>query len=82
VPGSQRLTGGVTATPGPLVRGVGQARARRRGHTHGWGPPGGDTEQGGRVKRCAAAWDLGSTGQRPREGNEEGEEVRLTGGSS
>jgi hypothetical protein len=27
-------------------------------------------------------WDLGSIGQRPREGKEEGEEVRLAGGFS
>jgi hypothetical protein len=37
---------------------------------------------GGRGRRCAEAWDLGSTGQRPREGDEEAEWGRLMGGSS
>jgi hypothetical protein len=38
--------------------------------------------EGGRGRCCADAWGLGSTGQRPREGNEEMERGRLTGGSS
>jgi hypothetical protein len=37
---------------------------------------------GKRGRRCADAWDLGSTGHRPREGDEEVERGRLTGGSS
>jgi hypothetical protein len=68
VPGRQRLTGGATTRLGSLVSGTGQARAWRRGRTRGQGPP---TKQGEKVRRCTDAWDLGSTGQRPREGNEE-----------
>jgi hypothetical protein len=44
--GHQRLTGGATARPGPLVSDAGQARTRRRVHTRGRGPPDGDMELG------------------------------------
>jgi hypothetical protein len=38
--------------------------------------------EGERGRRCADAWDIGSTGQRPRERDEEAEKGGLTGGSS
>jgi hypothetical protein len=59
VPGRQRLTGGATVRPGPLLSGAGQARARRRGSTRGWSPPGGDTERG---KGLGAALTCGIQG--------------------
>jgi hypothetical protein len=47
--------GGATAGPGSLVSGTGQAQARVRTRTDGWGPLGGDLEwRGGgwRGARC------------------------------
>jgi hypothetical protein len=44
--GRQRLMGGATARPGPLVSDAGQARTQRRVHTRRRGPPDGDMEGG------------------------------------
>jgi hypothetical protein len=56
-----------------------RASATSQPRADGRGPPGGDTEQGGRGRRCADVWDLGSTGQRPREGDEEAERGETDG---
>jgi hypothetical protein len=62
------------------LRGPG-ADAAASTHTRA-GPTRRQHRTGERGRRCADAWDLGSTGQRPRGGNKEAERVRLTGGSS
>jgi hypothetical protein len=61
-PGRGCLTGGATTGPGPLVSGTGQAQARARVCTDGWGPPRGDLERREEGRRDAGTWDPGSHG--------------------
>jgi hypothetical protein len=52
-------------------RGASEGAAARK---HSWVEPTRRRHRAGeRVRCCADMWDPGSTGQRPREGNEEGE---------
>jgi hypothetical protein len=82
MPGRCRLTSGATTRMGPLVSGVEQAQARARMCADGRGPLGGDSERSGRslaLRVVRTHGTRGSTGQRSREGKEEGEE-RLPSG--
>jgi hypothetical protein len=65
------------AGPSLLVSGMEQAQAWARAHTVAWGPPNGDPAGRGEGRHSVDAWDLGSTGQRPRERRRE--ELRLGG---
>jgi hypothetical protein len=63
------------AGPSLLVSGTEQAQAWVR--TVAWGPPDSDPAGRGEVRHSGDVWDLGSTGQQPRERRRE--ELRLGG---